>query len=119
MVLQDWSSYATGRGYMASPYTLLPPTEAVAHAKHWLTLLSNELGPGTPLFSPVVHQQGMDVDWTHDQWMTFCIATLSGCSFLIIPPVPGREDSKGIAREVAYARGRNMTVLWLPTGDSL
>lgn len=111
--MPDLLSYATGRGYMASPFSKLPERLAVAHARWWWDHLSEQLGPGVPLFSPVVASAGTNLRWTWEQWMQWSFGHLSGCTFVIVPPIPGREESRGVAAEVEWAEARNMAVLWL------
>lgn len=98
--------------YLATPYTLLPPHEAVEAAAWWQAHLAKTHRAVT--ISPVAMSARMEPhlpEWTHGDWMEFCYPLLDICRCMAVPPIKGWDESKGIALEIERALGRNMVVV--------
>lgn len=69
---------------------------------------------GRHVFSPLTHNELL-IDIINDaipgeQWMQFDLAILAICKHLYIVKMEGWELSKGVAREIAFAKERGITV---------
>ena len=72
---------------------------------------------GVPVFSPIAHSHSIAKTCnmnknSNDLWMPQDLAILRGASELLIAPVAGWRNSKGIAMEVAEANEHNIPI-WL------
>jgi hypothetical protein len=93
--------------YAASPYAKyrLGKEAAFEDACLWAAKL---IKAGVPVFSPIAHSHSiatiadMDKD-SHDLWMPQDLAILRGAQGVLILPIDGWLESKGVAMEVADA----------------
>ncbi len=120
--------------YLATPYTKIArhpdggycPTgslEAAAKAARWARLLALE---GITAVSPIVQSVEMvnanlingDLD-PLDQvfWENWCRALLRASAVVVVPPIPGWDESDGIWTEVRLALEWQMQVLLIRPGE--
>ena len=107
--------------YLAAPYTHADPNIRRARA-HCITVLTGELMRRITydwFFSPIVQGHSVaqhlppEVREDHDFWMRQCLPMLKVCDWLIVLPIHGWRESRGIAEEMAFAEvNRIPTFLW-------
>lgn len=79
---------------------------------------------GKHVFSPLTHNEVL-IDIINDQvpgeqWMQFDLAILAICTPLYVLKMEGWELSKGVAREIAFAKERGIPVFEIdPPNESL
>lgn len=94
--------------YLACPYS--HPDHEIMEARHHLVnRMAFELHKrGRMVYSPLTHNipliklNGGKGTW--EEWGNFDLAMLSRCNELIVLTVPGWQDSKGVACEIAHAK---------------
>jgi len=93
--------------YIACPYTDPKPhirTERARIAGYYGHTLAQE---GIFFFSPLTHGHYIDVNWpitNPDYWIKWCKKFVPICHTLHILDIEGREDSKGVSREIEWFR---------------
>jgi len=112
MIINYDLSYCGGRQtYLATPYSKLPNKDiAAGYAATWLGKLA---GKGLTAVSPIVLGHAMGLDLTHEEWMRWCRPMFDASDSVVIPPIDGREDSKGIKIEMQWASDTNRPIIWL------
>lgn len=78
---------------------------------------------GKHVFSPLTHNEQL-IDLTNDKmpgehWMQFDLAILDICQSLYILKMDGWEASKGVAREIAFAKNKGIQIQEILAPDEL
>lgn len=101
-------------GYLSAPYN--HPDEAVRNERYALiSQKCNDLiKEGTFVFSPITHnipirQLGELTNWDH--WGPYDLTMLALCKKMFLYQLPGWEESKGVAAEVAFAEANNIPIV--------
>lgn len=116
--------------YLAQPYThadALVRKLRLDAARHVTAELMRS--PGLPVFSPIVHGCGVEgrlpegLRTSHKFWMQQCIGILRHCEQMVILPLTGWRESKGLAEELALAKLLDIETIFIcewdsPPGDS-
>lgn len=96
--------------YLASPYFNPDPAVREARVAKTSALAAKLMEAGYIVFSPITQGHAIaehlsaDLAHSHDFWMRQSLRMLSICDWLIINPLEGWEESKGIAEEMKFAR---------------
>jgi hypothetical protein len=101
--------------YLACPFRhvdLSIQRKRTATAHHVAAQLSLK---GLHVFSPLTHNETL-IDILNDSipgehWMQFDLAVLAACKTLYVLKMEGWEASKGVAREIAFAKERGIHVV--------
>ena len=103
--------------YLAVPYAhpeysvMFQRYQAVSKAATILT------GAGYLVFSPITHAHPIASKITREKgwdfWQQIDLPILQICGLLLIIKLPGWEQSKGVAGEVAAAERFNITEMWI------
>ena len=94
--------------YVASPYTHQDPSVMRQRGAAAVRYAASCIRRGETVFSPIAHgiaftvSGGDPISW--DEWMRVDLAILRLCSTVRVLALPGWEDSRGVAAEVAEAR---------------
>lgn len=100
--------------YLACPYTHARPEVREARYDQAVAATAKLLAKGRHVFAPIVYGHDMTtrhklpVEW--EPWEPFARAMLSRCTELLILPLDGWEQSKGIAAEKAIAKELNLPI---------
>ncbi len=103
--------------YLASPYS--SSHEDVRQQRHDAVenLTAQLLSQGFHVFSPIVHCHPMalkyDLPKDIDFWHRYDRMMLSKASMLLVLRLPGWEDSKGVAFEIAVAKELSIPVMFI------
>lgn len=97
----------TGFVYLASPYS-----HADAQVQHdrfdaVVREAAQMIKEGHKVFSPISHTHHIGLvapNIDHDGWLEQDIAILRHAAALVVLMLPGWRESKGVAREIAFAR---------------
>ncbi len=100
--------------YLACPFRHADPyiQRKRCAAAHYVT--AQLFLQGHYVFSPLTHNERL-IDIMHDalpgeRWMQFDLAILSTCKFLYVLKMEGWELSKGVQRELAFAKERGIAI---------
>ncbi len=101
--------------YLSCPY--FDPNPLVKEKRHTIvTRVAFELmSQGIMVYSPLTHNLPIDHLGIHGTWATwkeFDHTMLSRCDRLIVLKLPGWENSKGVAAEIARAKELELPVEW-------
>lgn len=106
--------------YLACPYTH-PDIEVRAkrlQAADYYAALLIETGIGA-VFSPITHGVRLEPHLSrakvesHDFWMEQCIAVLRKCDELVVLPLIGWKESKGVKMEIRLANSMQLPVRYI------
>jgi hypothetical protein len=92
--------------YMASPYSSDDPKVRQARFEAACRAAAKLNAIGWHVFSPVVHshpQCGSDITWDDQSWNALGLDILRQSSAVWVLAMPGWEESKGVADEIALA----------------
>lgn len=109
--------------YLATPYTSTGPlaqeknfVQAKALCAHLMTAWENEAA----IYSPIVHGHSVDPHLSepvltsrYEFWLRQGLALLAASDQLLIAPMKGWRESRGIARELSFARRNGLAVGFL------
>lgn len=109
--------------YLASPYS--HPEESVRDFRVEQVFLAAAelLNDGIIVFSPIIHtyqlEQRIDPELAQDHsfWMRMDIAVLKHAARLVVLRLPGWEQSKGVAEEIAVAHACHIPVSFYEVGQ--
>jgi nucleoside 2-deoxyribosyltransferase len=93
--------------YLAAPYSHQDPATKEWRLEAVAKTCSHLFQQGTWVFSPLTHNMTIDsygINGNWQQWGDYDIEMLSRCDKLLILKLPGWEDSKGVATEIAHAK---------------
>jgi len=99
--------------YLACPFRHADPkiqAERCAAAHRAAAQLFNE---GRHVFSPLTHNELLIEMLPHvpgEHWMQFDLAILAHCKYLYVLKVDGWEQSKGVQREITFAKERGIQI---------
>ena len=105
--------------YLASPYS--SPDEATRNDRVELAsiIAARLMEEGYVVFSPITHGHRVadhlhhSNAHSHEFWMKQCLPMLEACDWLIVLPIEGWRESRGIAEEMAFAKtNRIPTFIW-------
>lgn len=99
--------------YLATPY--YHPSPEVRNARYQAAkcFLEFYMRQKIPAYSPIVHchhSASALSDWTNEDFVEYDLAFLKLCSAMVICPIPGYEVSKGILREMKFAKENNIEI---------
>jgi hypothetical protein len=109
----------TGLIYLAQPYS--HPDERVRALRTELgfVMTARLMNSGYTVFSPIVHTHLLEsrlrreLAEDHDFWMKQDIAILRHCAELVVLTLPGWEESKGVAEEIAVAQACGIPITYM------
>lgn len=109
--------------YLACPYS--HPDKNVKEMRHRIVnqVAFTLMRQGTYVYSPLTHnlpidRLGINGNWMY--WKNFDHAMLARCDRIIVIKLPGWDESKGVAAELAYAKELGMSIEWIePTEEML
>lgn len=112
--------------YLACPYTDADPVVRQARVDAASLVAANMMSrDGLVVFSPITHGHAVDaylprrLSASHEFWMGQCLPVLSACSSLVILPLPGWRDSRGLAVEVAWAVAADIAIMIFQSEEEL
>ena len=105
--------------YLAAPYTSPDPTVRNSRVELASMIAARLMGQGYVVFSPITHGHSV-ADYlhhrnahSHEFWMAQCLPMLEASDCMMILPIHGWRESRGIAEEMAFAKvNRIPTFLW-------
>ena len=109
--------------YLAAPYASADREVMKGRVRKCNRVAKELVGMGIPAFSPCTYTaqwQGEDLGGNFvpkGGWYEIDLAFLRGCRAMIIFMLPGVENSKGVAMELAYAKESGMPVYRLEEND--
>lgn len=108
--------------YLAAPYTHADPK--MMEQRHTIVnrFVYELMRKGILVYSPLTHnvpinQLGINGDWK--TWKDFDHEMLSRCDRLIVLKLPGWENSKGVAAEIARAKELHIPIEWVEASEEL
>lgn len=102
--------------YLACPYTHPDPRVKQMRLSAANRIVYDFMREGKFVYSPLTHNIPIDRLGIHGDWMAwkdFDHAMLSRCDHLIVAKLPGWEESKGVAAEIAFAKELGLPVEWM------
>ena len=101
--------------YLASPYTTPNNNKACEYVRYInaCKAAATLMQQGHTVFSPIAHSHGIArfiQDHNHEFWMEQDLPFLDFADKVVVLKLPGWEKSKGIKRELEYAREKGMSV---------
>ena len=92
--------------YLASPYTAPSWIDRLGRYHQACKAAAQLMEHGHVVFSPIAHSHGIAqfmVANDHDFWMSQDLPFLRQAEKMIVLKLPGWEDSRGVAAEMAFA----------------
>lgn len=105
--------------YLASPYWAESELVRLQRVKQVRIAAATLLMAGWPVYSPICHNAELskcmpsDTAISHDFWMSIDLPILEAASYLWVLMLDGWEESKGVSREISFAKERNMDIFYL------
>ena len=99
--------------YLASPYTSNHQPTCHERYHHACKAAAALMKLGHTVFSPIAHSHGIARfirGHSHGFWMSQDLPFLDFADKVVVLTLPGWEKSKGIKRELEYAREKGMSV---------
>ena len=99
--------------YLSCPYSDPDPKVRVRRHQIVNQVVFEMMQQGTLVYSPLTHNVPINELGIHGNWLTwknFDHGMLSRCDRLIVLKLPGWENSKGVAAEVACAQKLNLPI---------
>lgn len=109
--------------YLSAPYS--DPDPKVRAWRHTVVnqVVYELMRQGQLIYSPLTHNIPIDQLGIHGNWITwknFDHGMLSRCDQIMVLKLPGWENSKGVAAEIALAKELQCPIHWLePTAEQL
>lgn len=103
--------------YLASPYNHPDPVVMEERRAAACRKAGELIEAGVPVISPIAHnvavirEVGCDTGW--DRWQVQDMAILQACSRIAVLCLPGWEQSKGVAAEIAEATKIGLPIEYL------
>ena len=105
--------------YLAAPYTSPDPIVRNSRVELASIIAARLMDEDYVVFSPITHGHSVANHLyyrnahSHDFWMRQCLPMVKFCDWLIVLPIHGWRESRGIAEEMAFAKvNRIPTFLW-------
>ena len=111
--------------YLASPYTSPYPEVRNARVKLASAIAARLMERGYVVFSPITHGHSIaehlpaESAHSHAFWMAQCLPMLADCDLLVVLPVDGWRESRGVAEELAFARLHDIPIFIWQSHDSM
>lgn len=107
--------------YLSSPY--FDPDPRIKEMRHTIVnrVAYELMSQGTLVYSPLTHNLPIDRLGIHGNWATwkeFDHTMLSKCDRIIVLKLPGWENSKGVAAEIACAKELELPIEWMEIPES-
>ena len=99
--------------YLAAPYSHPDQNVRKLRVHCTKTAAAEMVKAGHVVFAPTVYTDELDHYEPPQGWYEFDLAILSRCDELVILPLEGWEDSKGIKMEIALARTMGISVTFM------
>ena len=103
--------------YIASPYTHADAAVRQERFEAVCKYAANLMRAGQPVFSPIAHSHPIEQHFPEKQgfdfWMAQDLPVLRHATHVIVYKLPGWDQSKGIAKELAVARELNMQIVYV------
>ena len=99
--------------YLASPYTSNNQYNHHVRYHHSCMAAAKLMQQGHIVFSPITHSHGIArfiPDHNHDFWMFQDLPFLDFADKIIVLTLPGWKESKGVKKEIEYARDKGIPV---------
>ena len=99
--------------YLASPYTDNEPALEIFRYVCACQAAAALMQQGHTVFSPIAHSHGIArfiQDHSHEFWMEQDLPFLDFADKMVVLTLPGWEKSKGIKRELEYAKDKGIPV---------
>lgn len=103
--------------YLASPYSAETPELMQRRYEQVLDYTATKINHGVVVYSPIVHNHpivvkwGLPTDW--EFWKKFDAEMICGADELWVLKLPGWDQSKGVAAEVAIAIDLDIPVTYI------
>lgn len=108
--------------FLSCPYT--HQDQNIKKVRHHIanTVACELTKQGVLVFSPLTHNIPIDqigFKGTCDSWKDFNHTILSKCNRLIVLKLPGWDESKGVAADIAKAKSLNLPIEWMESSHEL
>ena len=105
------------RTYIASPWAKLSAREWPESVIQVKLACKALMHLGVPAFSPILYSHQFDNEFLDRVWMWWDQHFMDTCTYMVIVPIKGWQDSEGIRKEIAefspghvFVLDRHMTV---------
>lgn len=109
--------------YLAAPYTSPDPIVRNSRVELASIIAARLMEEGHVVFSPITHGHSV-VDHlhhrnahSHEFWMGQCLPMLKASELLVVLPMEGWRESRGIAEELAFARSNDIPICFWQSAD--
>lgn len=99
--------------YLACPYRHEDPLIQKKRCAAASFVAKELLSKGQKVFSPLTHNDlfaRLHPEISSEMWMQFDLKILGFCNKLLVLKLPGWEMSKGVKREIVFAKENNITI---------
>ena len=109
--------------YLACPYSHPDPKVRQERAEIVTRVAGQLISQGIFVYSPLTHNVpfvemlGLPNGWMH--WAKFDHEMVSRCDRVIVLMLPGWEESKGVAAEIAHAEAIGRPIEWMEYSSQL
>lgn len=107
--------------YLASPYSHPSADVREGRFNDACVAAAALLRAGVNTFSPIAHSHPIatigGIDPHHECWYGYDLAYLPFCAGMIVLMLPGWEDSRGVAREIAEMQAAGKPVVFYTLED--
>lgn len=108
--------------YLASPYTHPDPVVRDTRVELASIVAARLMEAGYVVFSPITHGHSVadhlhhrDAS-SHEFWMRQCLPMLASCDWMMVLPIDGWRESRGLAEERQFAIDNSIpTFIWQHT----
>lgn len=109
--------------YLAAPYTSPDPIVRNSRVELASMIAARLMEQGYGVFSPITHGHRVadhlhhDNLHSHEFWMRQCLPMLKASELLVVLPMEGWRESRGIAEELAFARSNDIPIFIWQSAD--
>lgn len=103
--------------YLASPYSHPEPTMRETRYALACKAAATLMSQGHVVYSPIAHSHPIAAHLPeallldHEFWMKQCLPMVERCAAVWVLTIPGWEQSRGVAREIAHAEARAKPII--------